>query len=115
MEQVDRYFEARSALSKAAKSDKSLADLEAVEAETEAQHATRVAANSKAVAILARAGTTPEEFAHMARLLPAAYVAYSMLLSGPVTKLPEGIDPALVDFMRIHGAEVAAKAKALMY
>jgi hypothetical protein len=115
MEQVDRYLAAAKALDAAAKTDASLEDVGSVnvsEENSQAQHVARIEANPKAVALLAQAGTTPAEYARMTQLLPAAFFAYGMLESGQIKTVPEGIDPALIEFMKAHGTEIAAKMKA---
>jgi hypothetical protein len=114
MDQVDRYLAAAKALDAAAESDPSLEDVGSVNVSTEneAQHAARIAANPKAVALLVQAGTTPAEYARMTQLLPAAFFAYGMLEAGQIKEVPEGIDPALIEFMKAHGTEIAEKMKA---
>jgi hypothetical protein len=115
MEQVDHYLAAAAALDKAAKTDESLEDVGSVnvsEENSQAQHVARIEANPKAVALLAQAGTTPAEYARMAQLLPGAFFAWGMMQSGQLKEVPEGIDPALIEFMKAHGNEIADKMKA---
>jgi hypothetical protein len=82
------------------------------EENSQGQHVARIEGNPKAVALLAQAGTTPAEYARMAQLLPAAFFAYGMMESGQIKTVPEGVDPALIGFMKAHGTEIAAKMKA---
>lgn len=114
MAQVDRFLAAYGALSTAAKQDPALEEVASVNVseETETQHAARIAANPKAVALLAQAGSTPQEYARMIQLLPAALFAYGMLESGAIKEAPKSIDPALLEFMKAHGKDIANKMKA---
>ncbi|GAB2509520.1 hypothetical protein [Lysobacter humi (ex Lee et al. 2017)] len=114
MEQVDRYLAATAALGKATEADPALEDVVSVNisSDTEAQHAARLAANPTVMSALSQAGTNPTEYARMAQLLPAAFFAYGMLEAGQLKEVPKGIDPALIEFMKAHGAEIAAKMKA---
>lgn len=113
MEQVDRYIAASAALAKATASDPSLDDVVSVDLseETQAQHAADMAGHPKVAALLAQAGTTPAEYARLVQLVPAGFFAWGMMDSGQLKDVPEGVDPALIEFMKAHGREIAGKMK----
>lgn len=63
------------------------------------------------VAALARAHTTPREYMAISSAYLSAAMAAGMEKSIPGYKLPAGVDPANVAFMRTHQADLEALQK----
>ena len=78
---------------------------------TEAYNVAALAKQPAVVAALARAGTTPREYMAISSAYLGAAMAVGMEKSVPGYKIPAGIDPANVAFMRAHQADLEALQK----
>jgi len=57
-------------------------------------------------AAIAQAGLTTRDFARIADTLTGAMMTEAALEGGQLNKLPDGIDPASVEFVKQHKAEI---------
>lgn len=107
MDKVTAYFKAQQAIGLAATGDPSLGDMAMnVSQEDSAQYAARLEANAKVRSIIAEAGLSPREFSFTGETLITALMAQGALEAGQLDAIPEGIDPASVEFVKQHKGEI---------
>ncbi|HZH44440.1 MAG TPA: hypothetical protein VEY50_10205 [Lysobacter sp.] len=110
-ENVDKMFEAQKRLAAAAQSDPELAEFigQNVSRENGEQYAQRLAGNAKARGLIEQAGLSTRDYALTSELLVAALMAHGAMEAGHLKTLPEGIDPAAVEFVKQNRDELMAK------
>ena len=115
MDRVDAYIAAVRNLSALAAKDPGLEDTTAMNASEEnvEQYAARLRANPQVAAAIAKAGSTPEEFARTGEALTGGMMTAGALESGALKKIPDGIDPQYVAFAQQNKAALAERMKAL--
>jgi len=107
MAHVEAYFEAQKQLALAAQADPTLEDLSMnVSREDGAQYAARLEANAKVRAIIDEAGLTTRDFALTGETLMVALTAQAALESGMLKQIPDGLDPASVEFVKQNKAKI---------
>lgn len=104
VENLNRYVAAHKAMADASGSDPAMDELIAINASVEdaEQYAARLQSNAKARDLIASAGMSTREFALTGDLLVTALMAQAALDAGQIKTLPEGIDPASVEFVKQH-------------
>ena len=109
MGKVKAWMQAQKNLAHAQQADPAMGD-SAQNASTEdiPQYIARLDANPKMRAAIAAAGLSTREFASIGDTLMGAMMAKAALEGGQLKTLPEGIDPASVDFVKQHNAELQA-------
>jgi len=114
MGKVDAYIAAIRNLGALAEKNPALEDITAMNAseENEEQYAARLRANPQVAAALAKAGSTPEDFARTGQALAGGMMAAGALESGALKKIPDGIDPQYVAFAQQNKAALAQRLKA---
>lgn len=115
MDKVDRYFEAVRAFAALAKADPAMEDATTMNASQEdgLQFAARLEGNPTVAAALDKAGISARDYALTNELLIAALMAQGMVESGALDKIPDGLNPQAVEFVKQHQAELTAKFQAL--
>jgi hypothetical protein len=114
MANVEAYFKAQQKLAEAAQADPMLEDLTMnVSQEDGVQYAARLEANQKVRAIIADAGLSTRDFALTGETLLTALLAQGALESGALKELPEGMDPASVEFVKQNKVQIEAMMKSL--
>ena len=114
MEHVDAYFDAQKQLALAAKADPTLEDLSMnLSREDSTQYIARLEANPKVRAVIADAGLSTRDFALTGETLMSALMAQAALESGMLKELPEGLDPASVEFVKQNKAKIEATMRSV--
>ncbi|QSX77863.1 hypothetical protein [Agrilutibacter solisilvae] len=114
MDNVTAYFAAQAGLARAAASDPALEDLSMnLSREDSAQYAARLKANAKVRGIIEQSGMSTREFALTGETLMAALMTQGALDAGQLKAIPEGIDPASVQFVKQNKARIEALMKQL--
>ena len=114
MDKVDAYIATIGKVAAAAHDDPAMDDIAAMEGdESIDQFVARTEANPQAARILTSAGMSVREFAQTSEALMAGMMTAGALESGALKKIPDGIDPGYVDFVKQHKAEITAKMDAL--
>ena len=109
MDKVRKYVEAIKNLAAAEKADPSIGDsAQNISEEDTDQFAARLEANAPMRAAIAAAGLTTREYAHIGETLLSAMMAEGAVRAGQLKAVPDGIDPAAVEFVKQHGAEIQA-------
>ena len=109
MDKVRQYMDAQKNLARAVEADPSIGDpAENVSEEDTAKYAARLQASPKMRAAIEQAGLSTTDFANIGDTLVGAMMAEGALASGQLKKIPDGIDPASVDFVKQHKAELDA-------
>ena len=112
MDNVEAYFEAQKQLALAAQQDPAMEDLSMnVSQEDGLQYAARLEANAKVRDVIQKAGLSTRDFALTGETLMAALMAQGALEAGQLKAIPEGIDPASVEFVKQHKAEIEGLMK----
>lgn len=112
MDKVEAYFKAQQQLALAAQADPTFEDLTMnVSREDGAQYAARLEANAKVKAIIADAGLSTRDFSLTGETLISALLAQAAMESGALKELPDGIDPASVEFVKQNKAQIEALMK----
>lgn len=107
MAHVEAYFEAQKKLALAAQADPTLEDLSMnVSREDSGQYAARLESNAKVRAIIDEAGLSTRDFALTGETLISALMAQAALESGMLKELPDGLDPASVEFVKQNKAKI---------
>ena len=114
MAKVKAYFQVQRDLAVAASEDPGLGDLAMnISEEDTAQYAKRLEGSAKVRGVLADAGMSPGEFAQIGETLVSALTAQGALEVGQLDALPDGINPAAVEFVKQHKAEIDALMKSV--
>lgn len=115
MDKVDRFFAAVREFAALEKADPAMEDATTMNASQEdgLQFAARLESNPTVAAALDRAGISARDYALTSELLIAALMAQGMVESGALDKVPEGLNPQAVEFVKQHQAELTAKFQAL--
>lgn len=113
MAKVEAYFKAQQQLALAAQADPKFEDLSMnISREDTAQYTARLEANDKVRAIITDAGLSTRDFALTGETLLSALLAEAAMDAGSLKQLPEGIDPASVEFVKQNKAQIEALMKA---
>jgi hypothetical protein len=109
MEGVKAYGNALKSIAAAQKADPEMGDVaQDLSEEDSAQYTARLQANPKIRAAIEAAGLSVPDFVGIGDSLLGALMAQGALESGQLKTLPEGIDPAAVEFVKQHKAEIQA-------
>jgi hypothetical protein len=112
MDKVKAYMQAQANLAHAAEADPAMGDpAQNLSEENTEQYIARMDANPKMRAAIEAAGLSPRDFANIGDTFLGAMMAQAALESGQLKTLPEGIDPASVEFVKQHNAEIQALAQ----
>ena len=100
MDKVDAYIAAIHNLGELARKNPALEDVTAMNAseENSEQYDARLRANPQVAAAIAKAGSTPEDFARTGEAMLGDMMTAGALESGALKKIPDGIDPQYVAF-----------------
>ena len=114
MDKVNAYFQAQRKLGEASLTDASLGDMAMNLSEEDAtKYAARLEANAKTRVLIAQSGLTPREFALTGQTLMAALMTQGALEAGQLETIPEGIDPASVEFVKQRKAQIEELIKSM--
>jgi hypothetical protein len=109
MERVTSYTNALKSIAAAQKADPEMGDVaQDLSEEDSAQYTARLEADPKLRAAIEAAGLSVREFVGIGDTLLGAMMAQGALEAGQLKTLPEGIDPASVEFVKQHKAELKA-------
>ena len=112
MDRMTRMFNAMKELALLGAAHPEYADAGSINGDsTEAWNIAAMSKSPAVVAALARAHTTPREYMAISSAYLGAAMAVGMEKSIPGYKIPAGIDPANVAFMRTHQADIEALQK----
>lgn len=109
MDKVKAYVQTLKNVAAAVEADPGIGDPAInISEEDTAQYEARIAASPKLRAVVESAGLSTREFAQMGEVLLGAMMAHGAMEAGQLKTLPEGIDPATVEFVKQHKAEIEA-------
>lgn len=110
MDKVKAYAQALKNLQRVAQVDPATGDSETDQSSEESseQFAERLAGNARLRAAIEGAGLSTIEFVRIGATLFAALMTQGMLEAGQIKTLPEGTDPANIEFVRKHQDEIKA-------
>ena len=108
MGKVKAYMEAQKNLARVEQADPNLDAAQNASEENSEQYAARLAANTKLRAAIESAGLSTRDFARIGDALLGGMMTEGALEAGQLKKIPDGIDPASVEFVKQHKAELAA-------
>jgi len=108
MAKVQAYMAAVKNLAAAEKADPSLDSAQNLSEEDTTQFIARLQGNAKMRAAIESAGLSTSEYAHIGDTLLGAMMAQGAVESGALKAIPDGIDPAAVEFVKQHKAELQA-------
>lgn len=109
MGKVKAYVQAQKNLAHAAEADPNMGDpAQNVSEENSAKYAARLHDNAKMRAAIEAAGLSTQDFARIGDALMGGMMTEAGLASGQLKKIPDGIDPASVEFFKQHKAEINA-------
>lgn len=112
MDRMTRMFNAMKELALLGAAHPEYADAGSINGDsTEAWNIAAMSKSPAIVAALARAHTTPREYMAISSAYLGAAMAVGMEKSIPGYKIPAGVDPANVAFMRTHQADIEALQK----
>lgn len=110
MDKIRAYTQALKNLQGVAQVDPATGDSETdqLAEESSEQFAARLGGNARLRAAIEGAGLSTLEFVRIGATLFSALMAQGMLDAGQIKTLPEGTDPANVEFVRRHQDEIKA-------
>ncbi|MGN6512580.1 MAG: hypothetical protein ACTHKZ_03280 [Lysobacteraceae bacterium] len=108
MDKVKAYLQAQKNLAQVEQADPALDAAQNASEEASAKYAARLQGNAKMRAAIEAAGLSTSDFARIGDALLGGMMTAGALESGQLKKIPDGIDPASVEFVRQHKAELAA-------
>ena len=109
MGKVKAWMQAQKNLADAEKADPAMGDsAQNASEENTTQYAARLQANARMHAAIEAAGLSTRDFANIGDTLLGAMMTEAALKGGQLKKVPDGIDPASVEFARQHDAELKA-------
>lgn len=109
MDKVKAYMQALKNLAAAGKADPSMGDpAQNLSEENSEQYTARLEASAKMRAAIAAAGLSTRDFVRIGDTFLGAMMAEGALEGGQLKTLPDGIDPASVEFVKQHKAELQA-------
>lgn len=107
MGKVHAYMQAQMNLAHAAETNPKMGDsAQNVSEENATQYAARLDADPAMHAAIASAGLSTRDFARIGDTLTGAMMTEGALETGQLKKIPDGIDPASVEFFKQHKAEI---------
>jgi hypothetical protein len=106
MGKVKAWMEAQKNLALLEKADPKLDAAQNESEENVTQYAARLEANAKMRAAIEQAGLSTRDFARIGDTLIGAMMTEAALKGGQLKKVPDGIDPASVEFVKQHDAEI---------
>ena len=108
MDKVRTYVQALKNLAAAHKADPAVDSAQDISEENAAQYRARLQADPKIRAAIEAAGMSTNDFASVGDALIGAMMAQAALEAGQLKTLPEDVDPAAVEFVKQHQAELQA-------
>jgi type IV secretory pathway VirB10-like protein len=108
MRKIKTWMQAQKNLAEVEKADPSLDAAQNASEENVTQYAERLKANAKMRAAIESAGLSTLDFARIGDTLIGAMMTEAALKGGQLKKVPDGIDPASVEFVKQHDAEIKA-------
>ena len=108
MDKVRTYVQALKNLAAAHKADPAVDSAQNISEENAAQYRARLQADPKIRAAIEAAGMSTNDFASVGDALIGAMMAQAALEAGQLKTLPEDVDPAAVEFVKQHQAELQA-------
>ena len=108
MDKVRTYVQALKNLAAAHKADPAVDSAQDLSEEDNAKYRARLQADPKIRAAIEAAGMSTVEFADINAALIGAMMAQAALEAGQLKTLPEDVDPAAVEFVKQHKAELQA-------
>ena len=106
MGKVKAWMQAQKNLAVAVKADPKLDPAQNESEENVTQYAARLEADAKMRAAIEQAGLSTRDFARIGDTLLGALMTQAALEGGQLKKIPDGIDPASVEFVKQHKAEI---------
>ncbi|WP_133478499.1 hypothetical protein [Cognatilysobacter segetis] len=111
MGKVKSWIEAQKNLAAAEKGDPSLDAAQNISEEDGPKYIARLEASPKIRAAIEAAGLSVRDYANITETLIGAMMAQGAVEAGQLKTIPDGIDPASVEFVKQHGAEIQALMK----
>ena len=111
MGKVNAWMQAQKNLAAAEKADPKLDAAQNISEENTAQYVARLEASPAMKTAIESAHLSVGEFARIGDTLIGAMMAQGAFEAGQLKKIPDGIDPAAVEFVKQHKAELAAMMK----
>lgn len=111
MGKVHAWIQAQKNLAAAEKADPKLDAAQNISEENLTQYAARLEADKTIRTAIESAGLSVKEFARIGDTLLGAMMAQGAIEAGQLKKIPDGIDPAAVEFVKQHKAELNAMMK----
>ena len=109
MGKVKTGMQAQKNLAHAVEADSTIGDpAQNASEENTTQYAARLAASPKMRAAIEAAGLSTRDFANIGDTLIGAMMTEGALRGGQLKAIPDGIDPAAVEFVKQHEAEINA-------
>ncbi|HSR65959.1 MAG TPA: hypothetical protein VLM17_10220 [Xanthomonadaceae bacterium] len=108
MGKVKAWVQAQKNLAALEKADPALDSAQNISEENTTQYVARLEANAKIRAAIESAGLSVRDYARIGDTLIGAMMAQGAVEAGQLKKIPDGIDPAAVDFVKQHKAEIGA-------
>jgi hypothetical protein len=109
MDKIKSYLQAQVNLAHAAEANPKMGDpAQNVSEENVTQYAARLEADATMRAAIEKAGLSTRDFARIGDTLTGAMMTEAALKGGQLKKIPDGIDPASVQFVKQHDAEIKA-------
>lgn len=111
MGKVTAWVQAQKNLAAAIKGDPSLDAAQNISEEDTPKYIARMEASPKMRAAIEAAGLSVRDYANITETLMGAMMAQGAVEAGQLKAIPDGIDPASVEFVKQHNAEIQALMK----
>ena len=111
MGKVKSWMQAQKNLALATKDDPTMDPAQNVSEEDTAKYIARMEASPKMRAAIEAAGLSVRDYANITDTLLGAMMTQGAIDAGQLKKVPDGIDPASVEFVKQHNAELQALLK----
>lgn len=111
MGKVNAWMQAQKNLAAAEKADPDLDSAHNISEEDTAQYVARLQASPAMRSAIESADLSVAEYARIGETLIGAMMTHGALEAGQLKTIPDGIDPAAVEFVKQHQAEIGALMK----
>lgn len=111
MGKVKSWIEAQKNLAAATNADPSLDPAQNISEEDGPKYVARLEASPKMRAAIEAAGLSVRDYAYISETLIGAMMAQGAVEAGHLKTIPDGIDPAAVEFVKQHDSELQALLK----
>lgn len=111
MGKVNAWMQAQKNLAAVEKANPGLDSAQNISEENTAQYVKRIEASAAMRSAIEAADLSVTDYARIGETLIGAMMAQGALEAGQLKTIPEGIDPAAVEFVKQHQAEIGALMK----